>query len=305
MYHNLKCRLIVLFCGSLLALSSPVQAGLIASSSALFEDEPGRGSLQILSGPAGSLSAVSYTSTIGLASGGFGHAEYGALHASAEAISAGDTAQTRGQGSASWIDQLTFSSSTLSGSAFARASFSLSGGLSSMSNATGVGALANSTIGSIVSVNGLQVYSSTGQLVSRNGVLETNRITQGSSLNGVLQTDPASTLTGVFSFDIPFVFNNPFQLSGNLTAFVQAMTSSTGDLASAHSNFGSTGTWGGISSVHLADGTVLNDYRLSSDSGFAWSNAFPAVSPVPEPGSLVMLMSGLVCLAGLRRRKKA
>jgi len=108
-----------------------------------YDDEPGRASLQVVNGPAGtagSPSAASFTSSItpGLASEGFGDVAFGALHASAAAFSFGEFAQTRGAGGALWADQVTYTSSTLSGAAVARASFSLSGGLSSTSDVNDV-----------------------------------------------------------------------------------------------------------------------------------------------------------------------
>lgn len=250
-----------------------------------------------------STTVVSYTNPSGLAAGGYGRASFGALHASASSVAVGDHTQTRGQGDAYWFDRLTISNSALTGtSAFARASFNLTGGLASYSGSTSVGALGNSSIGVAVTINGGTVYTTLGQLVSRNGVIETNDIRRGVTTDGVYQIDPASSLTGAFSFDIPFVFGTAFQMNASLTAFTQAMASAGGDQASAYSTFDSSGYWGGITDVHLADGTVLSGYNLTSDSGFDWNSAYPT-TVVPVPATLWLFGSGVVGLAGLMRRR--
>src|SRR5689334_4130801 len=174
---HLLCALLML-CGS-----SGHAATISASSSVVYEDEPGRGSLQVSNGPIGSLSTASFTSVSGLAAGSYGEAAFGVLHASASSIAVNELAQTRGLGSAFWVDQVTFSSTTLTGPAFARVSFSLSGGLSSMSEVNDVGSAANSTIGATVTVNGGKVFTTTGQLVSNNGVITINDLRRGQALN--------------------------------------------------------------------------------------------------------------------------
>lgn len=289
------------------AFAVPAQAQtLSAHSFALYEEEPGRASLTVLSGPGGPLSSISYAGT-GLASGGYGEADFGALHASASAIATGDAAQTRGQGGAFWIDSVTFASASLAGAAFARFSFSLSGALSSMTGPTSAGAVANSTISALVRANGSQVFSTTGQLVTRNGAIETNQLTRGVATSGSFQSDPVSSLAGTFSFDVPIVFNSAFQLRAEMTAFTQALTSFAGDEASAHSSFGSSGYWGGLSEVHLADGTVLSGYSVSSASGFDWTRAYgaPVTAPIPEPETYAMLLAGLGLVAFVTRRRLA
>jgi hypothetical protein len=290
------------------AFALPAQAQtLSAHSFALYEDEPGPGSLSVLSGPGGPLSTISFTSTTGLASGGYGEAAFGALHASASAIAANDSAHTRGQGGALWIDNVTFSSASLAGAAFARFSFSLSGALSSMTGPTSAGAAANSTISAVVRANGSNVFSTTGQLVSRNGAIEINQLTRGVATNGSFQSDPVSSLAGTFSFDVPIVFNTAFQLMADMVAFTTAQTSFAGDLASAHSSFGSSGYWGGLSGVHLADGTLLSGYSVSSASGFDWTSAYgapPVTAPIPEPETYAMLLAGLGLLGFVARRRQ-
>jgi hypothetical protein len=297
---------------------NPAQAALIGTDSAVVYDEGVfSGSTTILGVPANSggssASTVGYNSSIvpGLAASGHGEALFGALHATAFAAAAHagaaqTTTQARGQGGAFWLDQLTISSSTLTGSAFARATFSLSGGLSSLSEPGG--AVGNSTVAAAVQINGGTVFSTTGQVVSQNGSIVTNDLRRGQSLNGVLQIDPVSSLAGDFVFDIPFVFGTSFQMFATLTAFTQALAATAGVEASAASNFGSSALWGGISDVHLADGTVLAGYSISSDSGFDYSSAFssePGPVAVPVPSTLWLLGSGLLALIGLGRPTKA
>jgi len=306
--------------GLLLIFASPVQAvTFVLADSAVVHDEGFfTGSVTIfglpINSPGSSTSTVGYNSSSvpGLATSGHGHALFGALHASAFSAVAnpgvGATAQTRGQGFAIWADQLTISSATLTGPAFARATFSLSGGLSSLSDPLAIGALGNSTVAAAIRINGGPVFSTTGQLVSRNGAIVTNEMRRGQALNGVFDTESVSGLAGDFSFDIPFVFGTPFEMRADLTAFTQALASVLGDDASAHSNFDSSGLWGGISGVHLADGTALSGYSLSSDSGFDWNNAFspvPVADAVPVPATVWLFGSGLLGLIGVARRKKA
>lgn len=301
----------VLFWGCLLAFASPVQAGLIASSAVVYDEGFFNGSVTTY-GPTmngGGTSAVGYNSALvpGLATSGSATALYGALHASAFSGIAnpgvGATSQTRGLGDAFWSDQLTFSSATLTGQAFARASFSLSGGLNSLSEP---GATGNSTIAATIRAGGNTVFSTTGQLVSQSGAITINDMRRGQAVNGVFNIDPVSGLAGRFSFDIPFVFGVAFQMTGDLVAFTQALSGVAGSVASAYSNFGSTGLWEGISAVHLADGTVLSGYSLASTSGFDWMNAFPSapVSTVPVPATLWLFGAGLPGLIGVGRRRK-
>lgn len=301
----------VLFWGCLLAFASPVQATLIASSAVVYDEGLFNAPVTIngVTANGGGSSAVGYNSAVvpGLAASGYASASYGALHATAFSGVAnpglGVTSQTRALGSAVWSDRLTFSSSTLSGTAFARAVFSLSGALDSLSQPGSVG---NSTIASRIQVDGNTVFVTTGQVVSQSGAITVNDVRRGQGINGVMNIESATDLTGVFWFDIPFTFGVDFQLAGTLDAFTQSLSGVAGSMASAHSNFGSSGLWKGISAVHLADGTVLTDYSLASTSGFDWTKAFPSgpVSTVPVPATPWLFGAGLLCLIALGRRRK-
>ncbi len=311
--RNFGMRLVATACLSL-SLLAPYKAALAASISAssavVVNDGSGNGSVTTY-GTGSPVSLASYTNTNGLAASGSAEADYGLLRASAFSAAVGAvphvglTAQTRGVGSAAWIDGITISSSTLTGQAFARAFITLSGNLTSLSGALNVGSVGNSTISSLVRINGTNVFSTTGQLVSRNGAVTINDMNRGQAVNGVFQSDPVTNLVGTFAFDIPFAFGTKFQMVGSLDAFTQALASVPGDVSSAYSSFGSSAIWGGISEVHLANGTVLSGYSISSESGFDWSKPHPITAAVPEPETYALMLAGLGLIGVVARRRKA
>ena len=108
--------------------------------------------------------------------------------------------------------------------------------------------------------------------------------------------------------DMPFTLGTSFQLFASMNALGQAISSSGVDDTEAVSNFASTGTWGGISGVHLANGTVVSDFSVRSDSGFDWAHAYSAVVPpvtaVPEPGTYALMLGGLAVLGRVARRRR-
>jgi len=63
-------------------------------------------------------------------------------------------------------------------------------------------------------------------------------------------------------------------------------------------NYANSLVWGGISSVIDANGNPIGGFTVSSDSGFDYAQA------VPEPSSVVLLISGLGCLISFSRNRR-
>lgn len=295
----------VLLSGLLLTVACGAEAGLVATSAAGYA-EPHTDSITTVYGPTATVSSVSINGPLGtVAATGSAAASYGALHSGSTSVVGGD-GQARGGATSAWIDNVTLSSSHI-GAATGRATFDLSGALNSRVGGTSTAAFANSTVGVSVTVGGVQVLNIGAQLLHRNSSNSAYDI-DTVSVSGLNVSFTQGSLAGLYSFDMPFTLGTSFVLAATLTAETRAFGSSGVDDVAANSDFASTGTWGGISSVHLSDGTVVSDLSVGSDSGFDWSHAYSAVLPpvpaVPEPGTFALFMAGLG-LTGCAVRRRA
>lgn len=297
--RRLNCRP-VLLSGLLLLLASGTQATLSASSSAGYA-EPHIESLTFFQGATGPVSSVGAVGPLGVAAAsGNAAASYGALHSAATAVVGGD-GQARGGAGSLWIDSVTLSSAS-TGAATGRATFNLSGALSSRVDGMSTAAYASSTVAAVVMVGAVQVFSVNAQLLHRNPSNSAYDI-DTINVSGLNVAFVPGSLAGSYSFDMPIVLGTPFQLYASLNTEARAFGSSGVDNTQANSDFGSTGYWGGISAVQLADGTVVSDFSAQSTSGFDWAHAYSA--PVPEPGTWAFMLAGIAFLGQAARRRMA
>ena len=90
--------------------------------------------------------------------------------------------------------------------------------------------------------------------------------------------------TGVFSSGNP-----PTLLSG-------ASVGATCDM-------GNSVYWGGISAVRSDSGAPINNYGLTSGSGFDYRVASPELPAVPEPASWTLMIAGFGVVGSTMRRR--
>ncbi|MCC5830321.1 MAG: PEP-CTERM sorting domain-containing protein [Phycisphaeraceae bacterium] len=199
----------------------------------------------------------------------------------------------RAQGSASgrYVDTVTISSPGLTGQL---------GTLTAIVNVSGALAMSGNTTASATwnftkSIFGLGPTWSPAFFEQINGFRSRSRQSDGSILE--FSENPSG---GALIVEAAFVFGEPFQVRGQLNVVASAGQSSTTYGSAASSGlFGNTVKWPGFDEVLGPDGLPVDDFSVTSDSGFDWSG--PTL--VPEPGSVALL--GLGGLILLTRRRSA
>ena len=103
---------------------------------------------------------------------------------------------------------------------------------------------------------------------------------------------------GTFTATVPFALGATLPLHVQLEASAQAAYGGSPGLPNASFDLGQSLHWGGIVGITV-DGAPVSGFNVSSTSGTDYKNS---MAPVPEPGSLAMMLAGLGVLVGLRRR---
>jgi hypothetical protein len=109
-----------------------------------------------------------------------------------------------------------------------------------------------------------------------------------------------SEVQGKANYTVGFTYDTPFQLAIDSVVYTYAQASG---IASASATFSSLNSvdWGGILSVTDDQGNAITDFTATSASGFDYTNA---ITPVPEPSVLAMLMAGLGVVGMCARRRR-
>jgi hypothetical protein len=99
------------------------------------------------------------------------------------------------------------------------------------------------------------------------------------------------TFNQVVEGDIVFRFGETTQITGLLQAVAQRASGQTG-AGTAEVLFGDTIYWNGIKEIRGPDGSILTGFDLTSASGIDYRTS--AISQVPVPGALWLMVTGLV-----------
>ena len=110
---------------------------------------------------------------------------------------------------------------------------------------------------------------------------------------------PTPTFSGFESFplvfeNVPFMFGRPIGITLRLNAASKVVAFSNGGFGRAAADYGQSMTWAGMSNLRDAAGNSIIAFNAhSATSGFNFANA----TPVPEPGSVGLLLLGLCVVA--------
>ena len=281
---SLACSALWLSAAPAGAAASGASASAFVSGSTVNDTQSGgatgvqAGAAQTVPSPAGGV-FVSAQASSGFAS----------LGMAGEARSTGAPGGFQAQASATWADSFTIL-------------------------APGMAAGATGTFGGAVEVSGDLSFNFIGRVYADTGVGATVDIFPGTGFNGgrTVVTGGARRFGGYdiadggfgterFSlvFDsVPFTFGQPIQLSLSMTMSAGINVIDAGATGRADASYGHTLTWGGLSEVRDAGGQRVLGYSAPSQS-FEFNYA-----PVPEPTASLLLMSGLVGLAVVMKRRR-
>lgn len=180
------------------------------------------------------------------------------------------------------------------------------------------GTLASSYDGSVGRLGGAsldQQYRAWLQMANPGGGVSWQRVSGGQRHfvdhmgDRWLATDMSERAPGLWTLAMDFKFGTPIQvdmwgdISSNASAFActTSLAGCTGSSSlSSTVDFGHTMYWGGISSLTDSFGNAVNNYSVSSASGFDYR--YSAV-PVPEPSAVMMLLAGFGLVGAIARRR--
>jgi hypothetical protein len=189
------------------------------------------------------------------------------------------------------------------------------GNITPVGTGSGTLTLSNTPYGSFV-VNQAQVQDFV--FLPAPGILNSNALDISSSTAGTLTiwvTTQGLSFTGAQNFKSSFAVN---EIAGSVTKVIESTYfSPTNGLFNAgvmplnSATFGAIGTAGPFTTAGSTSGlySVTEEYVITDNGGAAGDDnvtidlsATPLVGPVPEPGSLLLVGSGLLGFAGLLLR---
>ena len=206
-------------------------------------------------------------------------------------------------------DSIMFASPGVQGRVFTvTASLLFDGNLTTIANASGFTPIGDATARSQITVQ----LVGTGLPNDFHLAPFSGAVAAGAKAEAHYPIGPSVSVNVEVPVVVPVVFTarvgsaTPIQYVMDMQGFAQSSVfrNSASDLNSSSSivgNYSNSLSWGGITTVTDEDGNPITDFTALGEDGFNYRNAF--ASTVPEPASLVLLLSGGVALGARRWRK--
>lgn len=176
-------------------------------------------------------------------------------------------------------------------------------GFASAFAAAGSGSGSSATVGYAFQLGNVQ--GTGGQSADQSG--PTSNYGTWGTITSTVMVYANQLANGQFEFNSVGFSLSGWALAGSGKGYNPGLIADTG----AEGDFGSTLVWEGVSAVHAYDAN-MNEIALGSDAdfafigqqtGFDYQASVVPVTATPEPGSLLLVASGMLALVAYRRKK--
>jgi hypothetical protein len=209
---------------------------------------------------------------------------------------------------ASWGDLVTISSQSSTGLAYVTANLFLDGNSNNLSIGHDDLGYANASARFDLEINSGSVYKVTAStFVASNPEYSIRTEDWNIYSDGNVVNSGLDTIFRLYTVTFPIRLGTAFSMFARLEGSAESRAKFTFEpkegVAFAGYDLGHSLYWAGISELRDADGNLITDFSLVSDSGTDYRQSFVPVSAVPVPAAVWLFGSGLVGLLGFNRKR--